>query len=169
MDIQAIDKALDGAIAFLMYGSSAWLACALPVFVATRSKESVQKVLKQDVFEPDVLKQDVPLAEATVEPPKESEAKKSKALPCTAYFPAPPEISCEPVNWKKWKVGDLRKANIVRACGVRISPIGSSRKLLKADLIAQYEQNLRRMTSENLELTSLNEKLELTSLNEKIA
>ncbi|KPQ33681.1 MAG: hypothetical protein HLUCCA11_17560 [Phormidesmis priestleyi Ana] len=55
-------------------------------------------------------------------------------------------ISCEPVNWKQWKVSDLRKANIAKACGVRTRPINSSRNLIKADLIAQYEQNLRRFT-----------------------
>ncbi|MEO1395501.1 MAG: hypothetical protein AAFV90_21575 [Cyanobacteria bacterium J06634_5] len=55
-------------------------------------------------------------------------------------------ISCEPVNWKQWKVGDLRKASIYKACGVRIRPIGSRRNLPKADLIAQYEQNLKRLT-----------------------
>ncbi|MEL7351465.1 MAG: hypothetical protein AAF171_25235 [Cyanobacteria bacterium P01_A01_bin.116] len=55
-------------------------------------------------------------------------------------------ISCEPVNWKQWKVGDLRKASLYKACGVRIRPIGSRRNLPKADLIAQYEQNLKRLT-----------------------
>lgn len=56
------------------------------------------------------------------------------------------QISCEPVNWKLWKVGDLRKASIYRACGVRIRPIGSRKNLPKANLIAQYEQNLKRLT-----------------------
>jgi hypothetical protein len=55
-------------------------------------------------------------------------------------------ISCEPVNWKQWKVSDLRAANMARACGVKIRPIGSRRNLTKADLIAQYEQNLKRLT-----------------------
>lgn len=56
------------------------------------------------------------------------------------------DIVCESVDWKRWKVGDLRKASIYKACGVRIRPIGSRRNLPKADLIAQYEQNLKRLT-----------------------
>ncbi len=55
-------------------------------------------------------------------------------------------IICEPVNWKKWKAADLRKASIAKVCGVRMTPIGSRRKLAKADLIAQYEQNLKWLT-----------------------
>ncbi len=55
-------------------------------------------------------------------------------------------IVCEPVNWKRWKVADLRKASIAKVCGVRIRPIGSRRNLSKADLIAQYEQQMRRLT-----------------------
>ncbi|MEL6816024.1 MAG: hypothetical protein AAFP03_14625 [Cyanobacteria bacterium J06598_3] len=56
------------------------------------------------------------------------------------------DIVCEPVDWKRWKVGDLRRASIYKACGVRIRPIGSRRNLPKSDLIAQYEQNLKRLT-----------------------
>lgn len=59
-----------------------------------------------------------------------------------------PEIVCEPVDWKRWKVGDLRKASIYKACDVRIRPIGSRRNLPKGDLIAQYEQNLKRLTKQ---------------------
>ena len=55
-------------------------------------------------------------------------------------------IICEPVNWKKWKAADLRKASIAKVCGVRMTPIGSRRQLTKADLIAQYEQTLKRLT-----------------------
>jgi len=58
----------------------------------------------------------------------------------------PIEIVCEPVDWKQWKVADLRKASIARVCGVRTRPIGSRRNLPKADLIAQYKQQLKRMT-----------------------
>ncbi|MEL7052515.1 MAG: hypothetical protein AAGM45_12090 [Cyanobacteria bacterium J06588_5] len=56
------------------------------------------------------------------------------------------EIVCEPVNWKKWKVADLRKASLAKSFGVRTRPIGSKRNLPKADLIAQYEQQLKRLT-----------------------
>lgn len=56
------------------------------------------------------------------------------------------EIVCEPVDWKKWRVADLRRANIAKICGVRTKPIGSKRNLRKVDLIAQYEQQLKRLT-----------------------
>lgn len=63
-------------------------------------------------------------------------------------------VTCEPVNWKKWKAADLRKASIAKACGVRMTPIGSRRKLTKADLIAQYEQNLKRLTRSPMPLSA---------------
>ena len=63
------------------------------------------------------------------------------------------EIVCEPVNWKKWKVADLRKASIAKICGVRTRPIGSRRNLPKADLIAQYEQQLKRLTQKPKKVT----------------
>ncbi|MEL6553703.1 MAG: hypothetical protein AAFQ63_09635 [Cyanobacteria bacterium J06621_11] len=56
------------------------------------------------------------------------------------------KITCEPIDWKKWKVADLRKASIANVCGVRTRPIGSKRNLRKVDLIAQYEQQLKRLT-----------------------
>jgi hypothetical protein len=58
----------------------------------------------------------------------------------------PEAIACEPVNWKKWKLSDLRATNIAKECGVKTQPIGSRRNLNKADLVAQYEQNLKRLT-----------------------
>jgi hypothetical protein len=57
-----------------------------------------------------------------------------------------PAITCAPVNWQQWKVSDLRKANIAQACGVKTRPVGSRRTLTKADLVAQYQQNLKRLT-----------------------
>ncbi|MGB7487878.1 MAG: hypothetical protein WA901_16930 [Phormidesmis sp.] len=62
-------------------------------------------------------------------------------------------ILCEPVNWKQWKVADLRKASMAKVCGVRIRPIGSRRNLSKADLIAQYEQQMRRLTKSPMKRT----------------
>jgi len=62
-------------------------------------------------------------------------------------------ILCEPVNWKLWKVADLRKASMAKVCGVRIRPIGSRRNLSKADLIAQYEQQMRRLTKSPMKRT----------------
>ena len=66
----------------------------------------------------------------------------------TQPIPKSIEIVCEPVNWKKWKVSDLRKASLAKVCGVRTRPIGSRRNLPKADLIAQYEQQLKRLTKQ---------------------
>ncbi|MEL6937712.1 MAG: hypothetical protein AAFO84_00800 [Cyanobacteria bacterium J06598_1] len=70
----------------------------------------------------------------------------STAIVSTAI--ASTEIICEPVNWKQWKVADLRKASVANVCGVRIRPIGSKRNLPKADLIAQYKQQLKRFTKQ---------------------
>ena len=83
----------------------------------------------------------------------------SQSLVIQPTQPKTPSIVCEPVNWKKWKVGDLRESSITQVCGVRTSPIGSSRKLKKADLIAQYEQNLKRMTYELSEIAMQSEKI----------
>ena len=73
------------------------------------------------------------------------EEKPVAALPDIAEIDSA-DIVCEPVDWKKWRVADLRKASLAKTCGVRTRPIGSKRNLLKADLIAQYEQQLKRFT-----------------------
>lgn len=62
------------------------------------------------------------------------------------------EIVCEPVDWKKWRVADLRKASVAGACGVRTRAVGSRRNLLKADLIVQYKQQLKRLTKSTSKL-----------------
>lgn len=151
MNIDAIDKTLDSAIALLMYGSGAWLACALPTFIVTRSNTRSKETVRHQSSQVDTTAAEVGSISIEVSP---------EVLPVEPEQPSVlPEIICEPVNWKKWKVGDLRKANITRVCGVRVSPIGSKRKLLKADLIAQYEQNLKRMTSARPDLTVQSEKI----------
>ena len=124
MTIQFIDHALNIVLTGLVYGSEAWAVAAFGLYVATRERPSAD------------------LKAATVVEP----AAKPIVLPASTCAVEPIEITCEPVNWKSWKVGDLRKANIAQTCGVRIRPIGSRRNLPKADLIAQYEQQLKRFT-----------------------
>ena len=110
-----------------------------------------------------------PVAESFDSDPSETETSVEMSVdkPVTLPLLSPsivsaPEISpivCEPVNWKKWKVGELRQARITSVCGVRTTPIGSKRKLKKADLIAQYEQNLKRMTYDGETATVQSEKI----------
>ena len=163
MTINAVEQILDGAIALLMYGSGAWLAYAFTGFVVTRSHELPTGGADADIQNADASKrEEAPLAKPlqgriadSVQPAALvpllidlPAVGPSVVDPFVIDAPTAQPIVCQPVNWKKWKVGDLRKANIARICGVRVSPIGSSRKLTKADLIAQYEQNLKRMTCE---------------------
>ena len=165
MTIQSIEQVLDGAIALLMYGSGTWLSYSLVTFVVTRSKDSinrraitqtkVQLALPQansSVVEPD-LKESFEESDSegliSIEvTPVDRQIPMLPPAPVVQPIPVTPLIVCEPVNWRKWKVGELRQASITQVCGVRTTPIGSSRKLKKADLIAQYEQNLKRMTHE---------------------
>lgn len=79
-------------------------------------------------------------------PSKLRDKRSAKRLPLEVKPSTETDIVCEPVNWKLWRVADLRKASVAKACGVRTRPIGSRRNLLKADLIAQYQQNLKRLT-----------------------
>ena len=170
MDINAIDKALDSAIALLMCGSGVWLACTLPVFIITRSKASVENQASQtNLAEAEIgsISIEVSPVESNRRPlvPERLVAESPEPLEDVKVAVQPakleslPTITCEPVNWKKWKVGDLRQSSITQVCGVRVSPIGSKRKLRKADLIAQYEQNLKRMTCEQPSLTVKSEKI----------
>ncbi len=71
--------------------------------------------------------------EPSVEPPVEPPAEP----PVVAHA-----IACEPINWKQWKVADLRQASLAKSFGVSTRVEGSRRNLPKADLIAQYEENL---------------------------
>ena len=169
MTIQSVEQALDSAIALLMYGSSAWLSYSLIAFIVTRPKRAVGKKAVEKLpstgsisieVMPEAIATDLVVEAAEVSPAEQPLPEVVPAVdrvpaapvpllpPAVVPDPAPLPIVCEPVNWKKWKVSELRQASITKVCGVRTSPIGSKRKLKKADLIAQYEQNLKRMTYE---------------------
>lgn len=149
MTIHSVEQVLDSAIALLMYGSGSWFSYSLVAFIVTRPKAFVYRDVKQ--ITPPAVK---PVAE-----PVEVMSEVLPELVPVVQAVEAPLITCQPVSWKKWKVGELRQANITHVCGVRISPIGSSRKLTKADLIAQYEQNLKRMTYEPPALALQSEKI----------
>ncbi len=169
MTLKLIDQILTAAISLLVYGSEFWFTLAFTLYVATHNPEKQEKTLpvaKPPAFEKDsfipaqaVSSRAISVSEKTlstkvfsekslspkVASPKPLSAKiSSKKISSQKTLSQP--ITCEPVNWKKWKAADLRKASIAKACGVRMTPIGSRRKLTKADLIAQYEQNLKRLT-----------------------
>lgn len=170
MTFKLIDQALTAAISLLIYGSEFWFTLAFVLYVATHDSKKLEKTLpvaklvaKTPAFEKDSfiavqaisVSEKAPSAkvfsEKSLSPkalsPKISAAKISEA-------PISQPIICEPVNWKKWKAADLRKASIAKVCGVRMTPIGSRRKLTKADLIAQYEQNLKRLTRSPMPLSA---------------
>ena len=121
-------------------------------FVETSAVEKSVKKPKEISIETSVEK----IAEKPVDKPVDKPVK-SPLIEVPKHAPLP--VVCEPMNWKKWKVDELRQASIAKACGVRTSPIGSSRKLKKADLVAQYEQNLRRTTYEVNAIAMQNEKI----------
>ena len=228
MTLDAIDQALNVAIAGLVYGSGAWFACAFGLGVTSKRRsqsaeqsagqstsQSVSQSTKQSTsqsadastvvmppvassfadeedepcFEPSIeiiIEQSAPaIPTVKTSPLKQAPAEKkmveevaakkiadkktlsnkiiSKKLAKPALInsavvqtekseaevsveAAYPKIICEPIDWKKWKVADLRKASIAKVCGVRTRPIGSKRNLRKVDLIAQYEQQLKRLT-----------------------
>ncbi len=160
MNIKLIDQGLNVAIAGLIYGSEVWFLCAFSWYVASRrSKATSELPSTAQLAEiptaaempemPMVAEIPQPLASGTLEisifhavEPKIAEVQPNwvdQALTVQA-------IACEPVNWKKWKVNDLRDASIAKECGVKTQPIGSRRNLTKADLVAQYKQNLKRLT-----------------------
>lgn len=117
------------------------------VLPETVKPATVQQKAEQSKIKPKVNRARSPLPNSQVTLPVIKDTHNpTKTLPEKAEQPTPIEITCEPVNWKKWRVADLRKASIARVCGVRTRPIGSKRNLPKADLIAQYEQQLKRMT-----------------------
>lgn len=169
MNIKLIDQILNVAIASLIYGSEIWFVCAFSLYAVDRSRKAKATPVRTDLS--DLSKQKtgdiqisitpsakaepvivVPSQKAVLETtPEQSIFNLSSKTPVkpakvTGNRAALQAIACEPVNWKKWKVGDLRKADIAKVCGVRSRPIGSRRALTKADLIAQYEQNLKRLT-----------------------
>ena len=173
MTIQFIDQVLNIAISSLVYGSEIWLAYAFSRFVATHELESLkqpaerkqrvsstaatarlaspsQKEIKPPTIETEGTASRKTTAKKTAPRTKQPEARPAAISPVPQVRPPlqQPQITCEPVNWKKWKVNDLRRASIARACNVKSTPVGSRRKLTKADLIAQYEQNLKRMTKQ---------------------
>lgn len=174
MNIKLIDQILNVAIASLIYGSEMWFVCAFSLYAVDRSRKakatsvrtdlsdlSKQKISKQKTGDIQISITPSAKAEPVVVVPSQKVVPETtpeqsifnlssktpvKPAKVTGNRAALQAIACEPVNWKKWKVGDLRKADIAKVCGVRSRPIGSRRALTKADLIAQYEQNLKRLT-----------------------
>ncbi len=157
-----IDQALNVVMTGIVYGSEMWIACAFGLYVATQDP-----VVQKDVHEAKTqAKQKLADGSAGTPQPKPAhkinqKIKPRRAKPTVVVGFEPvrsvstqvtrepngcESIACEPVNWKQWKVADLRRASIAQVCGVRIRPIGSPRHLPKSDLIAQYEQQLRRLT-----------------------
>ncbi len=162
MNIKLIDQGLNIAITGLIYGTEAWFLCSFGLYVATRRAKAA--LAESPLSKSPATPRAIEISES-VEIPKKTElgtleistvhAVPSRVSVVEANFAESDEeerkqvleaIACEPVNWKKWKVSDLRAANIAKECGVKTQPIGSRRNLTKADLIAQYEQNLRRLT-----------------------
>ena len=149
MTIKFVDQVLNITISSLIYGTEIWFAWAFSLYVATHQLERSEPAQKSHPAA-------TPAPSASFSQKEASKASQPKAIvpkETTIKVPSPTpahpqvqQITCEPVNWKKWKVNDLRKASIARVCGVKSTPVGSRRKLSKADLIAQYEQNLKRMT-----------------------
>ncbi|MGB3769312.1 MAG: hypothetical protein WA947_22365 [Phormidesmis sp.] len=162
MTIHSVEQILDGAIALLLYGSGGWLSCSLVTFVATRQvvkpDDAIAEAALSDAVGSVVSQETVLIAANETIFIEVMPEIVSEVLPNTGFAVEAPPMVCQPVNWKKWKVGELRQASMTRVCGVRISPIGSSRKLAKADLIAQYEQALKRMTYEQPGLALRREK-----------
>ena len=167
MRIELIDQALNIAITGLLYGSATWFVCAFSRHVATRPPSKGTSANSQRSAMRSPARQQ-PASQARVAPQKVLAPEKSvirepsaqtrqSAQPAASQaatlraIAARPAIACEPVNWKLWKVSDLRKANIAKVCGVRVRPIGARRTLRKADLIAQYEQQLKRFTKRSSE------------------
>lgn len=148
MTIQFIDHALNIILSGLVYGSEAWIVSAFGLYVATRERPSTE--LNAAVTTESIVIADEVRTVKKVAAVKANQ-KANLPIPAATHSVEAVKIVCEPVDWKKWKVGDLRKANIAKTCGVRIRPIGSRRNLSKADLIAQYEQQLKRFTKAPVE------------------
>ncbi|MEO0807900.1 MAG: hypothetical protein AAFY33_16500, partial [Cyanobacteria bacterium J06643_4] len=163
MTFNLIDQALNVAMTGLIYGAELWIICAFGSYVVTRNVNRPIKPLKPsklirqaDVEKPvSIVSSQSAFAipssgtiEITVEQPVETMRTASPQLvkPVSRPVSMPFEMTCVPVDWKKWRVADLRRANLAEVCGVRTRPIGSRRNLKKADLIAQYEQQLKRYT-----------------------
>lgn len=141
MIIELIDHALNVVLTGILYGSEASIVAAFGLYVATHKRpaaSSAAATIDANVVETQVTTKKV--TEVVTTTPEIE-------LPTPVLGDlAASEIVCEPVDWKMWKASDLRKTTIAKTCGVRTRPVGSSRNLSKADLIAQYEQQLKRFT-----------------------
>ncbi|MEM6868773.1 MAG: hypothetical protein AAF528_10375 [Cyanobacteria bacterium P01_C01_bin.121] len=124
--------------------------------IETEAVKPAQPTVLQLSKQPPTKKSSAKKAPAKKHAVKKESLKKPDILTATTVSSST-EIVCEPVNWKKWKVADLRKASIAKICGVRTRPIGSRRHLPKADLIAQYEQQLKRLTQTPKKVTKSTE------------
>lgn len=157
MTFNLIDQALTVAMTGLVYGSGIWIICAFGAHIVTRDvKKPVKPPKPSKLISQTAVKKPVSTtasqsafeiaSNGTIEVTVEQSVLSQRVKPVVKPVTMPLEIVCVPVDWTKWRVADLRKASLAKVCGVRTRPIGSRRNLKKADLIAQYEQQLKRFT-----------------------
>lgn len=126
---EIIDTAVTGALTAMIYGVPVLVTIAFVHFVVTHpvpQRESLALASAQ--------KQQLPTAD------QQPAIQPLESLAITVEDPLEPAVAaieCAPVNWKLWKVADLRDRAIKKALNIQDEQ--NSRKLKKQALIDRYK------------------------------
>ena len=136
MTYETIDNFLTLAITALLYGTGLWLVAAFTTFVATHDDFANNDGDRLPDSKPVQTQQESPqqpieAVEPEVAPSTQNEAPKQLSTNA---------ISCEPVNFKLWKVADLRCPKLRESFGIPLREKGQARAHRKTELEALYRQ-----------------------------
>lgn len=126
MTYEAFDNFLTLMLTVMIYGTGLWLAIAFPLFVVRRDLSTHP----EEKLEPTSTQADVA---------KKTEVQQlQSAVIAEAEAPSFKLIVSEPVNFRLWKVADLRRPKLRQAFDVPLRLTGQSRPHSKAELVALY-------------------------------
>ena len=126
---EIIDTAVTGALTAMIYGVPVLVTIAFVHFVVTHPAPQ-----KESPVPAPAQKQQLPAAD---QPPVIQPVESSAVAVEDLSEPAVAAIECVPVNWKLWKVADLRDKTIKKALNIQDEQ--NSRKLKKQALIDRYK------------------------------
>ena len=145
MTYETLDNFLTLAITALLYGTGLWLVAAFTIFVATHDNFANNNGDRLSESKPVQTQQESPqqpieAVEPEAAPPTQTEASDQLSTEQIA-------ITCEPVNYRLWKVADLRCPKLREAFGIPLRPAGQNRAYRKAELEALYRKAIESATA----------------------
>lgn len=136
MTYETFDNFLTLVLTVMIYGTGLWLAIAFPLFVvrrelSTNPEEKLEPNSTQAIAQSDVG--------------TKTEAQQLQPAVIAEFEEASTPIVSEPVDFRHWKVADLRRPKLRQAFDVPLRPAGQSRPHSKSELVGLYMAAMSRI------------------------